>query len=293
MKKFLLFFAISLILTACNQKEVLFNPGDEGSFVFQTGAEFGSRPIEVFYHIPKGNVRSMDVMFVMHGTNRNGKDYFEWTKGAANKYSSVLLAPTFLSNLFPSRDYQSGGVMDQSGNFNAPEKMTYKLIDEIFEYLIKNSNLKTKHYNIIGHSAGGQFVHRFMQFSESPYVKIGVAGNSGYYTYPDETIEFAYGIAGYTSDSKAFRKRYYSRNLTILLGTADTIRDSNFPSGPQADLQGLTRFERGQNFYNNNKKVAEAERAVFNWKMKFVEGIGHNGGVMMPEAVEFIYNNLR
>ena len=293
MKKLFLFTVISFTLFSCNQKEILFHPGDDSSFIFQTGADFGHRTVEVFYHIPEGKVRNMDVIFVLHGTNRNGDEYFEWTKEASRKYPTVLLSPVFTSDLFPTRDYQSGGIKDANNNYNTPEKMTYKIIDDIFEHLVKYSNLKTKHYNIIGHSAGGQFVHRFMLFSDSPYVKTGVASNAGVYTFPDEKIEFPYGMEGYTTDPKSLRKRYYSRDLTIFLGTADTIRDRNFPAGPQADLQGLTRFERGQNFFNRNKKVAENEGAAFNWKMDFIEGVGHAGNRMMPEAVEYIYKNLR
>ena len=282
---------IATTLVACRQKEILFHPGDESSFIHQTGVNFGNRPLEVFYHVPQGNAKDMEVLFVMHGASRNGDDYFRWTIEVADKYGFVLLAPSFPAELYPTREYQEGNIVDQDNVFHSPEKMTYQLIDDIFEYVFNHTDLKIKRYNIIGHSAGGQFVHRLMQFSESQYIDKAVACNPGWYTFPDETIDFPYGIAGYTDDPKSYRKRYYGRDLTILLGTADTIRDRSFRVTPEADLQGLSRFERGQTFFNENRKVAMEEGVLFNWKMKFIDGIDHNGSIMCPEAVEFMCNN--
>ena len=289
MKKLLILPAIMLAFVSCQQKEILFYPGDDSSFILQTSADFGNRPLEVFYHIPECDIKTLGVMFVMHGASRNGKDYLDWTKEAAEKYGFMLLAPNFPSDVYPTREYQEGGIMDGQKNYNTPEKMTYQLIDDIFEYLLKHSDLKTKRYSIIGHSAGGQFVHRFLQFGQSPYVEKAVAANPGWYTFPDETLDFPYGMTGYTDDPKAYRKKYYSRDLTILLGTADTIRDPSFRTSFEADLQGLTRLERGQTFYRVNKEVAEEEGLSFNWKIGFVEGIGHEGNIMCPEALKFLY----
>jgi len=288
MKQILILTLLSLGIAVCQKKEILFYAGDDSSFIFQTGTDFGDRPLEVFYHIPEGDIRNMGVMFVMHGASRNGADYLNWTKEATDEYGFMILAPNFPSDLYPTREYQEGGILDENRHFNTPEKMTYRLIDKIFEYLLEHSNLKTKRFSIVGHSAGGQFVHRFMQFGQSPYVEKAVAANPGWYTFPDETIVFPYGIAGYTNDPKSFRKIFYSRDLTILLGMADTIRDPSFRVTPEADRQGLSRFERGQTFFNTNKKMAQEEGFAFKWKMEFVDGVDHNGSIMCPYGVRMM-----
>jgi hypothetical protein len=56
--------------------------------------------------------------------------------------------------------------------------------------------LKLDHagYDMYGHSAGAQFVHRYLQFYDSPKVKKAVAANAGWYTFPNEAINYPYGI---------------------------------------------------------------------------------------------------
>ncbi|MCO7114820.1 hypothetical protein NIB75_27395 [Bacteroides uniformis] len=54
---------------------------------------------------------------------------------------------------------------------NAPEKITPVLVDKLFEYVRQFTGSMRKGYMIYGHSAGGQFVQRFMLFHDSPYVE--------------------------------------------------------------------------------------------------------------------------
>ena len=66
---------------------------------------------------------------------------------------------------------------------NAPEKITPVLVDKLFEYVRQFTGSMRKGYMIYGHSAGGQFVQRFMLFHDSPYVEKAIISSPGWYTF--------------------------------------------------------------------------------------------------------------
>ena len=66
-------------------------------------------------------------------------------------------------------------------------------IDLLFDYINPVFNLNQKSYDIYGHSAGAQFVHRYLLFSDNPQVNKAVAANAGWYTFLDGS-NFPYGI---------------------------------------------------------------------------------------------------
>ena len=54
--------------------------------------------------------------------------------------------------------------------------------------------------------------------------------------------------------------------------------------------QGYHRFERGNNFFNTAKKMAESLQITFNWELETVPDIGHSNFGMAPTAAK-IFNN--
>lgn len=70
------------------------------------------------------------------------------------------------------------------------------LVDKLFEYVRQFTGSMRKGYMIYGHSAGGQFVQRFMLFHDSPYVEKAIISSPGWYTFPDLAQTYPYGTAG-------------------------------------------------------------------------------------------------
>ena len=87
-------------------------------------------------------------------------------------------------------------------------------------------------------------------------------GRSGILVF-DAGINYPYGVNPYITDINVFRASYHGKELTILLGTADTIRNSSLRTTPQADAQGLNRFERGNNFFTANQQWAAGSGTMF------------------------------
>ena len=76
----------------------------------------------------------------------------------------------------------------------------------------------------------------------------------------------------------------------VLLGDDDTIGDDpDLRKTPQADAQGLTLFERGKNFYQSAKQVAQQSSAPFKWQQVIVPGVGHSNAKMAPAAARVLF----
>ncbi len=263
-----------------------------GSVKFNCSGAFRGRTVNLNYYIPAGDIATMPVQFVMHGVDRNGDTYRDGWIAKADQYKVIILAPTFSESQFPESDYQSGNIVDGSNKYNSQDKMVYTVIEDLFDFFVNNSASKATGYNLWGHSAGGQFAHRFMMYADAPRAKTVVAANPGWYTVPDATISFPYGWGNLETAIPAITKKaVYEKDFVLMLGTADTTRDSNLRTTAEADAQGKNRYERGKFFFNWCQTDAEAQGLKFNWKKVEVEGVAHSQSKMAPAAADYLYGN--
>jgi hypothetical protein len=224
----------------------------------------------------------------LHGAERNGREYLAAWAPKAREYGIIIIAPEFSETQFNTVQYNEGGAIEGS-KLASSEKMTFALIDQIFDFTKTELKLTNSTYNIYGHSAGAQFVHRYLQFYQSPKLKKSVAANAGWYTFPDETIDYPYGIKSLTSEPKDFRKKYYEKDLLVLLGTSDTLRTGDLRINEPADKQGRNRLQRGNNFFNYSKAKATSETSSYNWKVDYAQGVGHDHTLMSAKAADLLY----
>ena len=282
-----LLIAIALVVLSSCRQEVLFDEGT-GAVDYSCQGYFEGKTLKVYYHIPNGKISSMPVLFVMHGMDRNGDDYRDQWKDLSDKYGFVLLVPTFSQDQFPDEFYQRGNVIADDNKYTPENERVYVLIDEVFEFFIAHSGSKAKTYSIYGHSAGGQFVHRFLLFNKTLHLDRALAANAGWYTYPSDTVSYPYGTKGSNADIKS----YYGKKLIILLGDADTLRTSDLKQIPETDAQGLTRLARGNAFFSFCEKDAERNGYPFNWRKEYVKNVGHSNTKMAPFAAELLFGYL-
>lgn len=290
MKKLILVLTavLSLSMNASAKKEILFKQG-AGMVTYVCPVPFDGDTIGIYYYIPEGNLKKMPVQIVMHGMGRNADGYRDkWIKWA-DKYGFAVIVPHYPDDPYTEEVYQQGNVKNPDGNLNSREDLIYGAIDRIFDFVRDHSELKARKYNIYGHSAGAQFVHRFLLFDKTSRCEKAVAANSGWYTFTDETIGYPYGLKGCVEKFGLDKAAYYAKDLTILLGDADTLRTSNLRQTPKADKQGLTRLARGEKFYNDCKADAAKMGVPFNWKIDYVPHVGHSNGKMAGPAAAIIY----
>ena len=266
---------------------------ERGASMFQYQCEgyFEGINLDVYYYIPQqGDIKDMKVQFVMHGVNRNADSYRDSWISYAEQYGLIILSPMFDKANFPTSKYQYGNVADDQGGVNSPDKMTYSLIDDIFASFVQKYGLNDATYRIYGHSAGAQFVHRFVMFYRSPYLDRAVAANSGTYTFPSDEVKYPFGCLG-VGGVETLTEKVFETKLVVLLAEGDTIRDDDLNVSAEADNQGLNRWERGNRFLEKMREFAEQQGYPFCWERFTLPGAAHSNKKMSELAAEVLYGN--
>ena len=144
-------------------------------------------------------------------------------------------------------------------------------------------------YDLYGHSAGGQFVHRLVEFYPQAKFRKALAANAGWYTFPSFQIAYPYGLQNSpTNDVKL--SRAFSRDFTILLGGKDVDpNDDQMNRSVQAVAQGVHRLVRGQNFFNAAQNEAMVRGFSFAWKLQTVPNAVHSNSQMVSAAADILY----
>lgn len=291
----IIFFLSLILITSFTIKNNNIKPG-KSSFIFQEDSLCNGVPFKIWTYVPMHYTSDSKVLFVLHGNKRNADVYRNQWTNIAERNNTLLIVPEFSRKYFP-RDvnYNMGNIfkMDSTDKIISPNNRlnwTYSVIEPLFDFVKKKFGNSSKGYFIYGHSAGSQFVHRFILFIPNARVEKAVSANAGWYTLPDTNITFPYGLKS-TTATMAQLKKSFSKHLTVLLGMADTLTMSkNLRRTPEAMQQGKYRFKRGFYFFNHARKQAKLIDSPFNWEIKVAPGIGHNNNKMKNFAENILFN---
>lgn len=261
-------------------------PAVRGNFPFSSGGH----ALTVWYYRPATATADAPVLFVIHGVGRNAEEYLnDWIEFAARQ-NFLLVVPEFSKAEFPGEEaFNSGNLFDAAGRPRPREEWSFSMIEPLFDALPGQLGVNRRDYLIYGHSAGAQFVQRFLYFVPEMRATRAVAANAGWYMLPESTTDFPYGLKGTPADEAALGTAF-ARRLVVMLGESDT--DPAHPSlrhTPEADAQGLYRFARGQYFFTRAQAAAAARRTPFNWTLVTVPGIEHSNKGMAPWAVRQLF----
>jgi len=290
----LLFLAGCTVNTTEPAGKALMDKG-KGSFVFQNESLISGLPITVWTYLPSNYSADSAVLFVIHGDGRTAKNYRNAWVDIAERHNALLLVPHFTKEQFPlDSQFHQGNMFKTDSNdkiiSSIPEdEWTFSVIDPIFDFVVANMNNISESYLIYGHSAGSQFVHRFLFFKPDAKVKKAVYANAGWYTMPDFNEFYPYGLKGTTCNRKDLRK-LFGKKVTVLLGDRDTDKEHrSLRRTPEAMKQGAHRFERGHTFYRSCKQMADSLKAEFNWDLQVVPGVAHSNKGMSKGAEEVFF----
>lgn len=280
---------ILVFLFACTPQksaDVILNEGPsfniKGSGVIQfTGYEpLSKKPVNLWYFTPQDSPKDLQIVLVFHGAGRNANDYRDNWIELAKKYNLLIIAPEFSKEFYPkSRSYNLGNMFDEDDNPISEENWSYSIVEPIFDFVVTSINGSQKTYDIFGHSAGSQFVHRLLTYKDNLRANRCIAANAGWYTFLDQNIDFPYGLKNSIADGDDIN-RIMQKNLIVLLGDIDTLRTNNLRVTPEADTQGLTRYARGHSYFYAAEKIATALVVPFNWQLDTVPYVGHDNAGM-------------
>jgi poly(3-hydroxybutyrate) depolymerase len=259
-----------------------------GHFVFSIREGAAERSIKIWTYRPKALTADNLVLFVMHGVGREGERYRNEWQAYAERAQALLLVPEFSKANFPGRrNYSAPQPADAVDNDGATP-FAFAAIGQIFDSVIKSNKLTASAYRLYGHSAGAQFVHRFVMSVSDARAKVAVAANAGWYMMPELETTFPYGLKGSGVDAESLQ-RALGRKLIVLLGEKDT--DPNHPQlnrSAQAMRQGANRLERGQTFFHSAERQAEKLKVAFSWELRKVANAAHSNAAMARAAAPLL-----
>ncbi len=242
-------------------------------------------PLYRTYALGLRDVRVERAVVVVHGTDRNADDYFATVVAAIQAAGTLpvtlVVAPRFqvLEDAPPPDEPYWTSEGWKRGDLSASDSpltriSSFAAADTLLRVLADSSRFPNlKSVVVTGHSAGGQFTHRyagsspasdalrglparFVVANPSSYLWLGPERPAdGEFALPDIAScatwnDWPYGTANRNtyareSDDAGIRTRLTRRDVRILLGDADTLTADLDQSCP-ANLQGRRRFDRGR-----------------------------------------------
>jgi predicted esterase len=301
MKPYSLLFILILIFNSCDNYEEAVPDGPAEQITVGTGFyRFNYQmtdkvlPMDIYYHVPDANLNTMPILFVFHGNGRNAVEYRNAWIEEANTREFIVITPKFSFTDFPGGDgYNLGNVFSDGDNpssasLNDEQDWAFSIIEPLFDDVKSQLGNISSTYNIFGFSAGGQFVHRFVMFKPNARINKAVASGSGWYTVPDNTEEFPYGIDNCPIENIA-PSSYFSKQMTIQIGTLDNNPNASaLRRNPTVDQQGTNRYDRAFYMYNTSKTIAEDLGIEFNWQIVETPDNDHDNAGAVEQAVEIL-----
>ena len=259
-------------------------------FVINAYQDSVRKTIRIWTHRPQRWFDGDRILFVMHGAGRNADDYLNAWIEFAEETNTLLVVPEFESpfSRVITNDYAEGNLFTYFGSRNPKAEWAFAVIENAFDHITEQNDLSNDSYDIFGHSAGAQFVHRMILLEPEARIRQAIAANAGAYTFPNPEIEFPYGIKNVSLDEDSLRSSL-RKKLLILLGELDNTADQGILDLSAAAMeQGPHRLARGSNFFAESETFANRNGLEFNWEFAMVKGVGHNFREMSKHAAAYL-----
>lgn len=283
-----------------------------GSGYFQM-AGYREHPITIFYHKPPNYRPSSEIILVIPGSGRSAPEYRDAWIDASETFGWLIISPMYPERFYGFKDYHLAGLLDTSNlmahvtmradahiakldetqvNFTInprPEEWMFADFDRIFDLVKETLRATQNQYHLYGHSAGAHILHRLALFGESQKVGQILAANASFYTLPDTTVAFPFGLDGAPLDAKGL-KRAFRKKFVLLLGELDNAQETKgtFLHSPTANQQGMHRLARGKYFFTAAEQAARNRQVPFHWQLKIIPGVGHDHAGMAEAAAKLL-----
>ncbi len=293
--------------------EIRLKPGS-GVFEIEGGVGREEKSIKVFYHQPENFNAESKILLVIPGAGRNADSYRDAWVEESEKYNVLILSPMYTEKDYPFEGYHLCGLIRAANLRSAIEyiensnrvkldetKLQFELntnrqdwifsdFDRIFDLVVAATQSQQREYDVFGHSAGGQILHRFTLFHPKSKARNILAGNSGFYTLPSADAPLPFGTQGIDIPKTELELAFHKK-LVLFIGELDNEDEQGgtLLRSPSADQQGLHRLARGIYFYETSKTIAQELGVAYEWKIEVVPQVGHDHRKMGDAAAKFLY----
>ncbi len=255
-------------------------------------------------------------LIVVHGVLRDADYYFDTGVIAANAAKAldqtIVIAPQFVEhdelagqNVSPKTLYWTGKWPGGSNAVAPAPISSYSVFDAMIARLSDRTRFpKMREIVIAGHSAGGQIVQRYAIVGNAPQldragrvrVSLVVSNPSSYFYFTDwrpfppkncpDYDQWRYGLSGappyVTGTAAELEARYVARDVTYLMGTADTNpQEDDLDKSCGGEAQGPYRFARAKYFI---AYLTQRHPAGTNQTYAFVRGVPHDNRRMFDST---------
>ena len=311
-----------MILAPSRETDLGFEPRDlapgAGVFRMRGGASHRTSRFDVHYVRPVTWSPGAPVLIVIPGSGRNSAEYRNAWLAPARARGILVAALGYPETEYDFAAYQMGSLVrdltfrnaetsrpnarttvirlrDEDISFSLnPDRQTWLFndFDRVFDHLRAATGASSESYDIFGHSAGAQILHRMTLFHPESRARRIVAANAGFYTLPDRRRGLPTGLAG-TGLTDAALRGALGRDLTLLLGADDNDDEAGgtILHTPAVDAQGLGRLDRGLTFFRTARAKAAELGAPFTWKLGTVPGVGHDFAAMSEAAAACLFGD--
>lgn len=244
----------------------------------QSGRVTGYLPHFSNARLSDGSLHPTHLLIAVHGGARNARGMIARMQAAIQQAGRAtadyyIIAPQFLYswNLSPAQRRKRYLYWDDSWSAggrarNMPALNSIAVFDQLI-VAARNRFPSIRDIAIVGHSAGGQLVHRLSLLGRleerwpAMPIRYVVANPSSYVwltsaDHPScpEAVRYKYGLAEvpeYLLQQRAIAgvvAQFVGKDVTYLLARGDDQRDAFLDTSCAADAQGTTRFARGTHY---------------------------------------------
>ncbi|MEO1046606.1 MAG: hypothetical protein AAFX04_14300 [Pseudomonadota bacterium] len=272
--------------------------------------------IRIDYYKPDNFTATSPILLVVPGAGRDSDEYRNAWLETAWSTGTLVAALGYPEADYDFSAYHMGGVIrdlrfdnmvierpdgggrvirmrDEDIRFSVnPDRASWLFgdFDRVFDHIVTATGSRQQGYDIFGHSAGGQILHRLVLFH--PQARAGriIAANAGFYTLPDLAEPLPTGLAD-TGLTEADLKASLGRSLVLLLGEKDDNEGAGgtFLRTPATDRQGPGRLQRGRYFHRTAQRKAAELGIPLQWQVQTVPGAGHDFAAMTRGAAKLLY----
>lgn len=328
MKSLLSFFLINILINSLLPAQIIPYGTSQDSATLIVSNNYGSKDTlkyEIFYYKPLNyDPITSPVLLAIHGSGGNGGSEIGDLQTTADRRNALIVAPTVDSWTSQNGFVVSLGHVDSCSAGCSNVHWMPLVFREIYHHVLLRENRSSIPVYIIGFSAGGQLVTRYMLIrqvvSDFIPIRMAVSVSPFYYTFCTDTLNgwnmpFPSGLS-YTdsysmmpkfiscdsicdyyqglADSCCFLYNYALNNICnehviqyYNENYAVLVGDLDTASGGSQCIaaQGNSRYSRAKNFFFFSDSDAVVQGTTLNWKYGEVPGAGHNQNLLYNIAI--------